>query len=161
MLPIELKLLLLIMMANGAPVIAAAICGAWCAWPLDRGWMLADGDRLLGDSKTWRGALAALLASGIGAMLLGLPLWVGAVIGLAAMIGDVLSSFVKRRLGVSASGMVFGLDQIPEALLPLLAVADEFALTWRAISGIVIGFIALELALSPLLYWLGIRNRPY
>ena len=159
--PIEIKLLLLIIIANGAPVVAAAVCGGWGHQPIDGGWILADGRRWLGDSKTWRGVIAASLASSLAAVLLGLPAWIGGVIGIAAMIGDLLSSFVKRRLGIPASGMALGLDQIPEALLPLLAIAGEFALTWPAIGGTVAGFIVLELTLSPIFYWLGVRNRPY
>ncbi|QQS54874.1 MAG: CDP-archaeol synthase [Candidatus Competibacteraceae bacterium] len=161
MLSIELQLLLLILVANGAPIIAAAVCGVWGARPLDGGRVLADGYRLLGGSKTWRGVLLAPLASGVTAVLLGLPGMIGVVVGLAAMLGDLLSSFSKRRLGMAASSMAFGLDQIPEALLPLLAVSVRFNLTWSAMAWIVAGFIMLELALSRLLYWLGIRKRPY
>ena len=158
---IELQLLLLILIANGTPVIAAAVCGAGCAWPLDGGRVLADGRRLLGEAKTWRGVVLAPLAAGLGAVLLGWPAMVGIIIGVAAMLGDLLSSFVKRRLGVPASGIALGLDQIPEALLPLLAVADRFALSWLTIAATVAGFIVLELGLSPIFYWLGVRNRPY
>ena len=158
---VELQLLLLILIANGTPVITAAACGARCAWPLDGGRVLADGRRLLGDAKTWRGVVLAPLAAGLGAMLLDLPAMVGIVMGITAMLGDLLSSFVKRRLGVPTSGMALGLDQIPEALLPLLAVADTFALSGLAIAAIVAGFALLELSLSPIFYWLGVRNRPY
>ncbi len=161
MLSLELQLLLLILIANGAPIIATAACGAWGGRPLDGGRVLADGHRLLGDSKTWRGVLLAPLASGLAAVLLGLPAVAGVVVGLAAMLGDLLSSFSKRRLGMASSSMAFGLDQIPEALLPLLAVSARFDLAWSAVAGIVAGFIVLELALSRLLYWLGIRKRPY
>ena len=163
MLSLELQLLLLILIANGAPIIAAAVCGAWGGWPLDGGRVLADGHRLLGNSKTWRGVLLAPLASGAAAVLLGLPVVAGVVVGLAAMLGDLLSSFGKRRLGMASSSMAFGLDQIPEALLPLLvlALSGQFSLTWSAIAWIVAGFIMLELVLSRLLYWLGIRKRPY
>ena len=100
-------------------------------------------------------------ATGLAATLFGLPAVVGVVIGLAAMLGDLLSSFVKRRLGMASSSMAFGLDQIPEAWLPLLAVSSLFELTRSVIAGIVAGFVVLELALSRLLYWLGIRKRPY
>jgi len=158
---IELQLLLLILIANGAPVVAAAACGAWGAWPLDGGRVLGDGRRLLGDAKTWRGVVLAPLAAGFGAVLLGLPATVGIVVGITAMLGDLLSSFVKRRLGMPTSDMALGLDQIPEVLLPLLAVADWFALSWSTIAAIVAGFALLELGLSPVFYWLGIRNRPY
>ena len=158
---IELQLLLLILIANGTPVVAAALYGTWGARPVDGGRRWVDGRRLLGDAKTWRGVALALLAAGFGAVLLGLPALVGVIIGVAAMLGDLLSSFVKRRLGVPASGMALGLDQIPEALLPLLAVADRFALSWLTIAAIVAGFAIVELGLSPVFYWLGIRNRPY
>lgn len=161
MLPIELELLLLLVIANGAPVVATAVCGDWGAHPLDGGRVLADGHRVLGDSKTWRGVLLSPLATGASAALLGLPVGVGVVVGVGAMLGDLLSSFAKRRLGVPSSGMMLGLDQIPETLLPLLAVADRFALTWPTIGWMVVGFAVLELGLSPVFYWLGIRNRPY
>ncbi len=160
-LPVELRLVALIVIANGAPIVAGALFGRRGAWPVDGGWVLGDGYRLLGDSKTWRGVLSALLAAGAGAALLGLPVWIGWVVGAAAMLGDMLSSFLKRRLGVPPSGRATGLDQIPESLLPLLAVAGEFALTGSAILLTVVGFVALEIMLSPVFYWLGLRNRPY
>jgi CDP-2,3-bis-(O-geranylgeranyl)-sn-glycerol synthase len=62
---------------------------------------------------------------------------------------------------MASSSMAFGLDQIPEALLPLLVVADRFELSWWAIGWIVVGFIVLELALSRVLFRFGIRARPY
>ncbi|MDG4595051.1 MAG: CDP-archaeol synthase [Candidatus Contendobacter sp.] len=158
---IELQLLLLILIANGVPIIAAAVCGDRGAWPVDGGRRWTDGRRLLGDAKTWRGVALAPLATALGAALLGWSAMVGVVIGVAAMLGDLLSSFFKRRLGVPTSGMALGLDQIPEALLPLLAVADVFGLSWPAIAATTVGFIVLELGLSPIFYRLGIRNRPY
>ncbi|MCB1919007.1 MAG: CDP-archaeol synthase [Candidatus Competibacteraceae bacterium] len=161
MLPVEWGLLLLIIIANGAPVVAARLFGDWGGRPLDGSWILADGHRLLGDAKTWRGVLAAILATGLSAALLNWPVGVGIVIGLAAMLGDVLSSFIKRRSGLNSSSQAVGLDQIPEALLPLLAVAETFALDGCTIMVIIAGFVVLELSLSPLFYWLGIRKRPY
>lgn len=158
---IELQVLLLVLIANGAPVVAAAVCGDWGSRPVDGGRVLADGHRLLGDSKTWRGLVLAPLACGVGAVLLDWPTTVGVVIGAAAMLGDLLSSFIKRRLGMASSSMALGLDQVPESLLPLLAVAGELGLSWPAIGLTVAGFVVAELALSRVLYWLGIRNRPY
>jgi hypothetical protein len=161
MLPIELKLLLLILIANGIPVIATAICGQRGARTLDGGRRLDDGQRLWGDSKTWRGLLLALSVTSLAASALGLPAQIGIIIGAAAMAGDLLSSFIKRRLGMASSSMALGLDQIPESLLPLLAVAGEFGLTWTTIILIILGFVVAELALSQVLFRLGVRNRPY
>jgi hypothetical protein len=38
-----------------------------------------------------------------------------------AMLGDLFSGFVKRRLGMGPSDKALGLDYVPESLLPLLA----------------------------------------
>lgn len=161
MLPIEVQLLLLVLIANGAPIIAAAVCKDWGAYPLDGGWALADGQRLFGATKTWRGVLLAPVITSAGAVLLELPLQIGMIVGIAAMLGDLLSSFIKRRLGMASSSMALGLDQIPEVLLPLLAVTNVFDLTWRAVGLTVASFMVLELLLSRVLFWCGLRNRPY
>jgi len=60
-----------------------------------------------------------------------------------------------------SSSMAPGLDQIPESLLPSLAVAGSLDLSGWAIFWIVLGFVVLEVMLSPVFYWLGVRNRPY
>lgn len=159
--PIELQLLWLLLVANGVPIIAASIWGDWGARPVDGGRALADGHPLFGTSKTWRGVLLAVPATGLMASLLELPVQIGLTVGFGAILGDLLSSFIKRRLGLASSSMALGLDQIPEALLPLLIVADELQLSWTSIGWTVIGFVALELALSPVFYRLGIRKQPY
>lgn len=92
---------------------------------------------------------------------MGLPAELGALAAAAAMSGDLLSSFIKRRLNIAASGQALGLDQIPESLLPLLLLRDELNLADRDIFIIVVDFLVLELLLSRLLFWLHIRERPY
>ena len=159
--PIELKLLLLILIANGVPLVAASLCGDWGARPLDGGRTLADGYRLLGNSKTWRGAVLAPLATGLAAPPLLLPMGVGILVGVGAMLGDLLSGCLKGRFGMASSSRSLGLDQIPEALLPLLLVAASLELSWTAIGLTVAGFVVAELALSPVFFWLGIRKQPY
>jgi CDP-2,3-bis-(O-geranylgeranyl)-sn-glycerol synthase len=77
------------------------------------------------------------------------------------MTGDLLSSFIKRRLGLAASSQALGLDHLPEALLPLLAATAWFELSGGTIAGLAVAFVVLALALSPVFYWLGVRNRPY
>jgi CDP-2,3-bis-(O-geranylgeranyl)-sn-glycerol synthase len=78
-----------------------------------------------------------------------------------AMLGDLLASFIKRRLAIPPSGIAPGLDQIPESLLPLLAVRGVLDLSWLQISLIVVTFIALDYLLSFVLYRLHIRQHPY
>ena len=77
------------------------------------------------------------------------------------MLGDLISSFSKRRLGLPASAMALGLDQIPESLLPLIALWPILALSLADAVVILAAFFAGELLLSRLLYRLHVRDRPY
>jgi len=158
---IALKLLTLIIVANGAPIIAADLLRARWSAPLDRGLHLPDGQALFGSAKTWRGLISALVFTVGCAVLLGLPAVLGALIAAGAMLGDLTSSFIKRRLHVASSGRALGLDQIPESLLPLLAVQSYVPLSAARISVLVLLFVALELLLSRVLFKLHLRNRPY
>ncbi|QXP85121.1 CDP-archaeol synthase [Methylococcus sp. Mc7] len=155
------RLLILLMMANGTPILLRKLLGDRFGWPVDGGRRFPDGRPWFGPSKTWRGLVCGIGAAAATAPLLGLAWEVGAVVGAASLAGDLLSSFLKRRLGIGSSGMALGLDQVPESLLPLLAVRERFGLEWSYIAWFVIVFIVLELALSAVLYRLRIRNRPY
>jgi len=153
--------LILLLVANGAPILAKRFLGPYGAWPLDGGLVLADGQPLLGRSKTVRGVLLGIVVTAATAPLLGLPWTVGALAGAAAMAGDLVSSFVKRRLRRPPSSMARGLDQIPESLLPLLACKSALGLS---APDIVVGTAAFwlgELVLSRALFALRIRDQPY
>jgi len=63
------------------------------------------------------------------APVLGLEAASGALLGSMAMAGDLFSSFVKRRINILPSSRSTGLDQIPEALFPLLACRIFLSLT--------------------------------
>jgi CDP-2,3-bis-(O-geranylgeranyl)-sn-glycerol synthase len=158
---IEYQLLLLIIVSNGAPILGKAIFKQRWTYPLDGGRSFTDGRPLLGHSKTWRGVLLAITGAAVMAWLLVLPVHIGIAIGCFVVLGDALSSFIKRRLGLNASSMALGLDQIPEALLPLVALKPYFSLTWLMILETVTGFVILELFLSYILFKLKVRDRPY
>lgn len=160
---IDLVLTLLAMLgaANGAPVLAKRVLGARWAWPLDGGWQFLDGHQVFGKSKTWRGIATSILATAALAALLGIPVEVGALFAGAAMLGDLFSSFVKRRLGKPSSSQALGLDQVPESLLPLLVCWNELGLTVADAAATVVVFFVGEILLSRLLYKLHIRDRPY
>jgi CDP-diglyceride synthetase len=157
----KLVLLILIIVANGAPILADDLLGRRWAWPIDGGLVFSDGHRILGSSATVRGLVIAVLVAGVLSPLLGHSFWTGVLIGVWAMLGDILSSFVKRRLGVSPGEMAFGLDQIPESLLPLLVVAGDYRLGWDDILILVLAFALFDLVVSRLLYRLHLRKRPF
>jgi hypothetical protein len=153
--------LILINAANGAPVIARKLFGAQFAQSVDGGLLLPDRQPLFGPSKTWRGLVAAVACSTAIAPLLGLSFLLGAGFGALSICADLLASFTKRRLGYIPSSRARLLDVFPEALLPLLVLHSALDLTKWDILITVLIFFVLEASVSPLLYRLHIRNRPY
>jgi len=168
---LELKLLTLLVIANGSPIVAQKLLGKRCQLPLDAGKLFIDLKPFFGGAKTWRGIFSACLLTSLAAWTMQLFIMTGFLIALCAMLGDLLSSFIKRRIGMLPSSMALGLDQIPESLMPLLLV-KYFApallppplqgdVTWTLIWQVVIMFFVAELLLSRMLYHLHIRNKPY
>lgn len=156
-----LQAMVLLTLANGAPVVAKKVLGQSFALPLDVGLIFFDGRPLFGPSKTIRGIVFSVLVTALGAPLIGLDWSVGAIVAAAAMAGDLCSSFVKRRLNFPPSSQALGLDQLPESLLPLLACRVALSLTAVDIAlGVAIFFVG-ELILSWMLYRARLRDEPY
>jgi CDP-diglyceride synthetase len=158
---LDLEILALLAAANGAPILGKKILGPRFSRPLDGGCIFIDGRRLLGDSKTFRGALLATIATLACSFVLGLALSVGLIAALGAIAGDLLSSFIKRRLGRPPSSRALGLDQIPESLLPALLLQPALRLGICDVTTIVLLFLAGEIFLSRILFRWRIRDEPY
>jgi CDP-2,3-bis-(O-geranylgeranyl)-sn-glycerol synthase len=105
--------------------------------------------------------VAGVASTALLSWLLGLGPGLGALIGFRSLVGDALSSFVKRRLGLNPGDKATGLDQIPEALLPLLAVAGPLGLDWLDLILLVTAFTLFDMVVSGPLYRLRLRRRPY
>lgn len=157
----EIKLLFLLLVANGTPIIVGYLLPQRMDYPLDGHLKAFDGRPLLGPSKTVRGILSAVVVTAIAAFALGFTWQSGALVGGLAMCGDLISSFIKRRLGKPSSSMALGLDQVPESLIPLWVCRESFGLSWASVAWMVVAFFILELVLSRILYKLHIRKQPY
>jgi CDP-diglyceride synthetase len=155
-----LQVLILLGVANAAPIVARELLGERLNRPLDGGKTFIDGGPIFGSTKTVRGLLASLLMCAAGAAALGLSASFGAGFAAAVMLGDLVSSFIKRRMGVASSSPVTGLDQIPEALFPTLAALPYLDLSALDVAIIVTLFFFLDIAVSPVLYRLKIRKIP-
>ncbi|WP_340123153.1 CDP-archaeol synthase [Methylobacter svalbardensis] len=151
----------LLIAANGAPVLVNKILGKRWAWPVDNKLKLRDGHRLFGNTKTWRGLCSAILTTTLIAILSGIEPLTGALFGALAMAGDMLASFIKRRMGRVESSRARGLDTVPESLLPIWLLKEPLALSLIDIMLIVALFFLIEELISPVLYRLHIRKRPY
>ncbi|MDD2756123.1 MAG: CDP-2,3-bis-(O-geranylgeranyl)-sn-glycerol synthase [Methanothrix sp.] len=94
---------------------------------LDFGMTFHDGNRMLGDGKTFRGTMAGTLGGIIIGLLLNhlapnlglpsfglgfgqLPVLVGLSFG--AMLGDIVAAFFKRRMGLKRGAQLFIIDQL-------------------------------------------------
>ena len=176
---LEFTLLVLIIVANGSPIVVEKVAQKVAPKLLDKRWQsaldagrcLKDGKPVFGPTKTWRGVVSACLFTGLAAWLMHWSVMAGLLIALGAMTGDLLSSFIKRRLGMASSSRALGLDQIPESLLPLLLLKAfstallpltlQAHMTWTLVWQVVAMFFIAELLLSKILFHLHIRNQPY
>jgi hypothetical protein len=145
------ELLLLLIVANGAPVVLGLLLGPRCNQALDAGRLFFDQRPWFGASKTIRGVLAAITASALCAPLIGFTYINGALFGGLSMLGDLLSSFIKRRLGFASSCSRPGLDQLPETLLPLLLMWPVHKATALEVAVVIAVFIVIDLLLSRIL----------
>lgn len=155
------KILCLLILANGMPVLARYFLGSRLAFPLDGGKNFVDGRPWFGPAKTIRGILFSLVVTPVGAILIGYSFSMGILFAAASLTGDLVSSFIKRRLGFPTSSRALILDQIPETLLPLIIFWRELKLDLTTSGIIVIVFFVLEIVLSKLLYKLHVREHPY
>ncbi|MCG2579597.1 MAG: CDP-archaeol synthase [Marinobacter sp.] len=158
---LALELFVMLVLANGAPVVARKLFGHRWSAPVDGGRLWHDGRPLLGKSKTWRGVVTGTASCGLFAMVAGIGGGFGFLFGALGLLGDMLSSFIKRRRGLPASARALWLDQIPEAVLPMILAFFWLPLGfWHAVAVVVL-FTASNILLSPVLYRLGIRHQPH
>ena len=75
---------------------------------------------------------------------------IGAAFGALALSGDLLSSFGKRRIGRPSGSWVPLVDQLPEALLPLIVLQGPLGLEAASIIGTAAAFTVLDMIASKL-----------
>jgi CDP-diglyceride synthetase len=145
-----LRAMLLLGIANVMPWALAWLCRGRCAAPLDLGLRLADGARLLGDHKTWRGLAGSVVACALVASALRLDWRIGAAFGVISLSGDAIASCLKRRVALPPGSEVAGLDQLPEALLPLIVLAGPLRLGALQVIVVAGSFTVLDLLFTRL-----------
>lgn len=155
-----LQFVTLLMLANGTPVIAQKLLGNFLNQPLDGGAAFLDGRPLFGRSKTLRGVVLSILLTTGFAPAVGLEWKIGLMAATMAMAGDLLSSFLKRRLKIPPSNRASGLDQIPESLFPTLACRSMLKLTFLDVVSVIVIFFVSETVLSRVFVKRG-RDQPF
>lgn len=167
-------------LANLAPPLAKYF-NLWpsLARPIDFNQTL-KGQPLFGPTKTWRGliigpAVAILVAWGqkltlVNSFFFKISLidydrinifLFGALMGSGAMMGDLLNSFIKRRLGKPSGSRWIPFDQLSFILGALLFVSPIYFPSWLIILvTLIIGFL-LHILFNHLGYYLKIQKRKW
>jgi CDP-diglyceride synthetase len=149
----DLQALALLITANAVPVIVGKLARERASHPLDFGRVMPDGERLFGSHKTWRGLASGVVACAVLAAYFGFPAWLGAAFAALSLLADACSSAVKRRMRLKPGSEVLGLDQLGEALVPLLVFAKPLGLQAGEITLVTAAFFALDAATA------GLRHR--
>lgn len=147
-----IQLLLLIIIANGSPILIRILLGDNLNLPVDFGATLSDNNPVFGSSKTWRGIFAALLMTAMAASLLNYSFVTGILIACYAVVGDLSSSFIKRRFAMQPSSKACLLDQVPESFLPAFMMMNTFNLEVLGVLLLVVFFVAIDMVITYLLY---------
>ena len=140
--------LLLLVTSQVTPVVLARALGPTWAAPIDGGRRLSDEHYVFGPHKTWRGLIGGTVTAAVAGSFLSVGLVLGAAFGFLALLGDLISSFIKRRMGCSSGADMPFLDQLPEALLPMLSLHGALQLDLQSIVGTTFIFFLLDLLLT-------------
>ena len=157
--------------ANGSPVVGVRIIGR--RTPLDRGAKAWDGRRVLGDGKTVEGLIIGITIGTLAGLILYLCGNVGSyravlepsLLASGAMLGDLVGSFIKRRIGLRRGQPAPGLDQLGflVAALALSSIAYGFPSWMDALTLMLLLAVTalLHLGTNYLAYLLGLKAEPY
>ncbi|MBW9220308.1 CDP-2,3-bis-(O-geranylgeranyl)-sn-glycerol synthase [Methanothermococcus sp. SCGC AD-155-N22] len=144
--------------------------------PVDLGKYFLDGRRILGNGVTYRGFFFGLLCGCITATLegilinldlLGTPefhynlfkwMYVGFFLSLGALFGDMVGSFIKRRLGIEQGKPAPLLDQLDFVVFAILFAYPFAPITLDMIITILIITPVIHLSGNIVAYLLGIKS---
>lgn len=148
--------------ANATPVVLGG------GKQIDGGKKFTDGRPIFGAGKTWGGLVAGIATGTMIGLVQGLIaedfshyLLLGFLLALGALFGDLLGSFIKRRLGLKRGDAAPGLDQLGFVLVALLLASLVTLPRWEVILTILIITPPIHLITNFVGYKLGFKSRPY
>ncbi|MBU1198048.1 CDP-2,3-bis-(O-geranylgeranyl)-sn-glycerol synthase [Candidatus Micrarchaeota archaeon] len=155
--------------ANSAPVLFGG--GA----PIDFKRHLPDGNRLLGNSKTLRGLGAGLAAGMFAGVLLAyllpnmflpflsfrLKIWVAFLLASGTLFGDLLGSFIKRRMNLKPGEPFFLTDQLLFLVMALAFSSLVFIPSYSEIIYLFLLTFILHVLLNILAHRLNLKRVPW
>ena len=142
--------------ANAAPLIFGR------GTPIDGGHNFRDGRPILGSHKTFRGLIAGIFAGtifGIVETPFGpqMPL-AGFLMGIGAVLGDLLGAFLKRRLDIKPGDPLPIIDQLDFVFGALVFSSLVFPLSWASVLLVVFVTPPIHLGTNYGAYLLGLKK---
>ncbi len=157
-----LKYFLPPMIANASPLLVNG------RHRIDFGKNFIDGRPILGKSKTWEGLIVGVYMGGITALALSIILndisliLVGLGASFSALMGDMVGSFIKRRVGLESGAPFPFLDQLDFALMTILYYYiigyNEVLLRIDFIIYSLILILILHIVTNNIAYYIGIKS---
>lgn len=152
------KVVLFLLWVNSLPPLAAILLDHRYARAVDGGRLMPDGRPVFGANKTIRGVITGVAGGALAFPLLGLSLPVTGTAALLAMLGDLLSSFVKRRSALDSGRNAAILDQLFESLFPLIFL--NFYWPFSLVDNILILSLFIAAAYCSSRLWLFVTGHP-
>lgn len=150
-----LKLVWLVIVAgvaNMTPPLAMKV------WPK---WNAPISVQYLGSHKTWRGLITGIIMAQIVYLIIpryieNMSWYFGGMLGAAALIGDAVKSFFKRRVGVKSGKSWFPWDQIDWIIG--LTIVSFGILNWIEVIVLLVAGLLLHLLVKAIGYWMKVNE---
>ena len=142
-------------LANATPVLLGG------GGPLDGGRTWRDGEPILGDHKTVRGTLSGLAAGILTGLLQGAPLR-GVLLAVGAIGGDLIVSFIKRRLKLKPGALFPLADQMDFIVFAVVLLSLFQPLpTLDRIVAILVATLPIHYLTNVLAWLLKLKSNPW
>ena len=162
-----------ILVSNAAP----ALLGG--GYPVDFYKNFFDGKRILGDHKTIQGLIMGILAGLVSSIIvfylvhdlmiskyghLGFqyPMWIGLVMGWGCNFGDMLGSFIKRRINIQSGGSFPVFDQSGYIIFGVLWSWPVFkVISWQFLITLLVIAPIIHFGANVFAYLVGAKEVPW
>ena len=154
--------------ANASPVIFGG------GKPLDGKGKFIDGKRMLGNNKTVKGSIAGLATGTVVGTLIAIlipsilpqfstnrKILLAFLLSAGAVFGDLLGSFIKRRLGKKSGEQLVPLDQILFVLCAIVFATVAYIPSLEDTFLLLVITLALHVFFNALAHKLGLKNVPW
>lgn len=157
--------------ANASAMVAGMLLKS--KTPLDFGFLLPDGQPLLGKGKTWKGTLSGIIIGTLSALALFIAFpaevfsvfpnyaFAGFLIAFGAIFGDIAGSFIKRRLLIKSGAPTPILDQLDFVVGAYLFLSVLFVPGYEEFIFVCVFTVVTHILTNYIAFRLGLKKVPW